>query len=415
MAGGWNGTSNVLTSEISSIGLNGSPEWQLTPGSMSTAHSTGAAVVLQNGKALVCGGYTGSANTGVSEIFDTTSGTWSDVGSMLNGRSYHTATRLQNGKVLVTGGYNGQSNLNVCEVFDPATNTWATTADSLDQGRSYHTATLLKNGKVLIAGGFNPAFGFQLSSAELYDPETNRFSPVPSMANSRAWHAASLLADGRLLVTGGEHFNGGTPFAYDGMKSAEIYDPVANAWSPAADMPAGLSYNAQFSIAGNRVLVIGGLKNTNYSPSFSYEQGESYVYQVETNTWSPFPMNADGRVYFGAALVDSNMVVVAGGIGMSEAEYFAVTTSTAVNQFGNLLAFSVSPNPGSAHGVFRIHTDIEPVTIEITDLSGRTFSPQVSANGAGYCLKLEGFRAGLYMVLAKTAEGRLYKTRLILE
>ena len=77
-------------------------------------------------------------------------GVFSSTGSMSTGRSYHTATLLPNGKVLVAGGYNVAS----AEVYDPATGLFSSTG-SMSTGRFLPTATLLPNGKVLVAGGIN--------------------------------------------------------------------------------------------------------------------------------------------------------------------------------------------------------------------------------------------------------------------
>ncbi len=46
-----------------------------------------------------------------------------------------------------------------------------------------HTATLLRNGQVLVAGGENSTNG--LSSAELYNPATRKWTLTGSMATGR--------------------------------------------------------------------------------------------------------------------------------------------------------------------------------------------------------------------------------------
>ena len=67
--------------------------------------------------------------------------------------------------------------------------------------RYSYTATLLPNGKVLVAGGDD---GSRLASAELYDPVANTWSPAGSLATARSDHTATLLPNGKVLVAGGD-------------------------------------------------------------------------------------------------------------------------------------------------------------------------------------------------------------------
>ena len=62
-----------------------------------------------------------------------------------------------------------------------------------------HTAALLPNRKVLITGGSN---GRAISSAEIYDPSTNIWTPAGSMGTARYNHTATLLPDGAVLIAG---------------------------------------------------------------------------------------------------------------------------------------------------------------------------------------------------------------------
>ncbi|CAF4367709.1 unnamed protein product, partial [Rotaria sordida] len=79
----------------------------------------------------------------------------------------HTASVLVNGKVLVTGGYNSGGSVNSPELYDPSTGMW-TNISSMSTSRYPHTASVLVNGKVLVAGGLND--GVSMNSAELYQP-----------------------------------------------------------------------------------------------------------------------------------------------------------------------------------------------------------------------------------------------------
>ena len=68
--------------------------------------------------------------------------------------------------------------------------------------RVYHTATLLPSGKVLVIGG-SDGRGNCFSSAELYDPAGNTWTPTGSMGAAREKHTVTLLPDGKVLVIGG--------------------------------------------------------------------------------------------------------------------------------------------------------------------------------------------------------------------
>src|SRR5262249_51544219 len=94
---------------------------------------------------------------------------WVAAAPMIYPRVGHTATLLHNGRVLVVGGVDGASTVST-EIYDPSTNSWHLAAP-LSKSREGHTATLLANGRVLVAGGW-------VSAAELYDPDTDTWSPA---------------------------------------------------------------------------------------------------------------------------------------------------------------------------------------------------------------------------------------------
>src|SRR6187455_203568 len=101
------------------------------------------------------------------------------VGDVVAHRMGHTATPLADGRVLVAGGVNESGTLASTEVFDPMSAAFAP-AGSLASPRVWHTATRLSNGQVLIAGG-SDAGGTALDTAELFDPASGLFMPLPKM------------------------------------------------------------------------------------------------------------------------------------------------------------------------------------------------------------------------------------------
>jgi hypothetical protein len=82
---------------------------------------------------------------------------------------------------------------------------------------------LLPNGKVLVAGG-SDGKGHNLSSAELYDPATEKWMETGSM-NYIHWNSYTmiLLPDGKVLLTQGH--------SGDDSLSKELYDPTTEKWT----------------------------------------------------------------------------------------------------------------------------------------------------------------------------------------
>ena len=157
------------------------------------ASSNNPATKLADGRILI----TESCGT-AAELYDPTTGTFTPTGSLSVQRASAAAVLLQDGRVLITGGYDcgrgGEDGIwPTAEIFDPETGTFSSTG-SMHTGREFHTATLLADGRVLIAGGYTApppaaAGGIILASvrtaesaasvletAELYDPATGRFT-----------------------------------------------------------------------------------------------------------------------------------------------------------------------------------------------------------------------------------------------
>src|SRR6266498_4795923 len=121
-----------------------------------------------------------------------------------------TLTTLNDGRVLAAGGTSA-------EVYDPASETWSP-AGTLSHERSHHFAVKLADGRVLIAGGDAVCCWSSDASTEIFDPATGTWTTTGSLALGRGNATGTLLPDGRVLAVGGNAH--GTITA-----TAELYDP----------------------------------------------------------------------------------------------------------------------------------------------------------------------------------------------
>ena len=139
------------------------------------------------------------------------------------------------------------------------------------------------------------------SGAEVYDPVANQWSPAGTPAVMRGSQAATLLRDGRVLVTGGIDGTTGRSVA-----TAELYDPTTNTWAAAASM-VGRRYDQTATLlADGRVLVAGGTRSTVILDS-------TEIYDPGSNRWSPGPPLPSPRSGHSATRLPDGRVLVVGG------------------------------------------------------------------------------------------------------
>lgn len=114
------------------------------------------------------------------------------------------------------------------------------------------------------------------------------WTTLPSMHDTRLYFSSDVLKDGRVFVAGGEY---GT-----GSATAEMYDPVANTWTPispppsllnpAASSPALASGNQGFDDSISKILPNGSVLVGPVGPS---TYGGTLIYDPVSSTWSAGP------------------------------------------------------------------------------------------------------------------------------
>jgi YVTN family beta-propeller protein len=244
--------------------------WSFT-GNTNEAIEFDNAILLPSGQVLVEGGWGTNGCSRSAELYDPTTGTWSSTGNMTTARGGATATLLPNGKVLVSGGGNNNGCLSSAELYDPSTGIWSVTG-SMAVAFANHTATLLKNGMVLVVGGSNGSIGC-LSSVEQYDPATGTWSLTGNTIFGRANHTATILQNGMVLVSGGVS----TTRSDINVSSSELFDPNTGIWSLTGSMTDARAAAKAILLNNGNVLVVGG---ANIDDSDQLASAELYSLKV---------------------------------------------------------------------------------------------------------------------------------------
>ena len=222
--------------------------------SMHEMRASHTATLLPNGKVLIAGGFK-KVHTyeqvyfNSAELYDPKTRTFTPTGKLNVARCGHTATLLPDGTVLIVGGGSDQP-LASAELYDPRRETFVPVG-MMASPRQGHTATLLKNGNVLISGGRTDGH----TESEIFNVRVKRFEPAGNLTVNRSGHTATLLPDGKVLIAGGAALNGNK---HKVLSSAELYDPATDKCTPAGEMTMVRYKHAAILLPDTTVLIVGG-------------------------------------------------------------------------------------------------------------------------------------------------------------
>ena len=224
------------------------------------------------------------------------------TGRLSVSRDDHAAVALPDAKVLLIGGWGLNGLLASTDVYDPQTGRF-TPGPTMHSGRAGLSPVTLSNGQILIAGGF---IGNKPTTAasDLYDPATNTMQRTGDLTTPRGAYAAARLPDGRVLLAGGLD-NGAV------VASAEIYDPAMGTFHPTGAMHTARYKCAAVTLANGTVMVFGG--SGDIDGTILYASTE--IYDPSSGTFSAGPQMRLPRY----KLADSSVILgdgdllVAGG------------------------------------------------------------------------------------------------------
>ncbi|MGZ3440586.1 MAG: IPT/TIG domain-containing protein, partial [Polyangia bacterium] len=306
--------------------------WEQKPLTKVRGEDPGLAV-MQDGRVLVAGGTTvpddASMAVATAEIYTRSSDTVAlAANSMSTPRWQNSAVTLLGGKVLVVGGASPAptGDPQAADLFDPATNMFTPTANKLNKPRFYTHAVLMVDGRVFISSSNDP-------DIEIYDPKTDAFTLV-THTQLHQYGFVVRLRDGRILVGGG-----------DATSAAELYDSDTNAFTPAAGaMTSNRSMLTAHTLPDGRVFAIGG---ANMSAGGIIDPTSTIdIFDPVSNTFTAAPYTlATTRCWHASALVRDGTILVMGGYTVHNACNSSVATVESIDPVaGQVTAFSNLPN-----------------------------------------------------------------------
>lgn len=244
-----------------------------------------------------------------------------------------TLTPLADGRVLLAGG-SAEEALSTAEIYDSKTGKWTRTGQ-LTAPRTAHAAVRLVDGRVLIAGGrravvpegADPA-PYEVSTAELFDPATGKWSRTGAMSAARGVPAAAVLGDGRVLVIGG---TGAT------AKTADLFDPLAGTFTSVGGLQYGRALASVATLPDGSAMVIGG-GGGRHTEIFDPKSGafRAGPDTLAVHVLTPPAILPDGRVFLlGAASTTAELYDPATNAFAKVADAQAITSSHTATVMGD--------------------------------------------------------------------------------
>lgn len=193
---------------------------------------------------------------------------------------------------------------------------WETRASAPEARTEVSVAT--DDSLIYLIGGFGPGEGRRPSAPRAmyaYDPEADRWSDageIPEGLN----HAGFAAAGGKLYIVGGFR---GTTFAPTG--AVRVYDPVERSWRDGTPMPTPRGALAVavldgriHAIGGNAATALGLQPHDHGTPERDRSVGTHEVYDPAADTWIRLAPLGTPRNHLGAAVVGGKIHVLGGRV-----------------------------------------------------------------------------------------------------
>ncbi len=222
----------------------------------------GAAANVIGGTIFVSHGYRNGDSVYMS-AYDIGSDSWTHGGAGLPDAPGSDQSEMAGATVggihYAIGGRGGNAML----AFDPGAGSWATLA-AMPGGLRSNMGAAVVDGLIYVPGGGGGGpLGSPVDTHEVYDPGADSWSAAADVPTPVSDNYATVAWDGEVYMFGG----------WDGdnhSSEVQIYDPLSDSWRSGADMPTARS-NAMAGVCNDRIVVFGGYDGSNLSTTEIYD------------------------------------------------------------------------------------------------------------------------------------------------
>jgi hypothetical protein len=216
------------------------------------------------------------------------------TGTLPADQDYQPVSILADGRVFLIGPYADSA-----EIFDPNTDVFSPRA--MPAMLYDYSFVALGDGRLL---GLSPSG----RGAVRFDPAAGSVTATGPMVIDQQGAQATVLADGRVL------FTGGTDSQSRYLRSAQIYDPSSGRFSTTGSMHVAREQQRAALLADGRVLVAGGDQGDAGSQPVVLSSAE--VYDPAKGSFATTGPMLESRAAFGAVLLADGAVLIVGGEGI---------------------------------------------------------------------------------------------------
>lgn len=241
--------------------------------------------------------FTDRTNGVLGSLQDVASSRWLHKAQMPTSRA-RLAVVAYEGEIYAIGGDTAEGVSGVVEVYDPTTDTWTRRASKPQPVRNIAAAVL--GDRIYVPGGYD-AMDQAIATVEVYDPQTDAWSQVAPLPTPLFAYAIAAL-DGKLYLFGG----------HNGMHYLDtvfIYDPASDTWTMGTPMSERRGFCAA-AVVGERVYVLGGYdEQTESALCEVYEPAKEGSGEDPWTRLAPMRMGRGGL----AAIAVENYIYAIGG------------------------------------------------------------------------------------------------------
>ncbi|MEN8163171.1 MAG: hypothetical protein ABFS37_03500 [Acidobacteriota bacterium] len=226
-------------------------------------------------------------------------GTWAAKADLPNGL-YVSASAEVNGIIYTLGGALRTEAVDTVLAYDPVTDVWSEKAP-MPTARLGAAAAVVDNRVYVFGGSLHVEQDSVISAVEMYDPATDSWEGRSDMPTA-FWGSAAVAVDGLIYVIGGG--TGSVYGDYNAFGTVQVYDPTADSWDTAADMPTARC-TVGASVMNGMIFAAGGAEE--YRASRALE-----VYLPDTDEWiigADMPRNRDWHT---TAAIDGKLYALGG-------------------------------------------------------------------------------------------------------